>query len=255
LLECHEASKHHLLKFGFFLLDRQTSVSYCGKTCYYAHHTFLLGFPTGWSSCPHQNPRLFLARRVHPLLIYVICEGCRRIKTTSIEQTHLYFFVFIYLSLPCTFASRSLLFFNWKAANPWGSGGIQANLGQPIAAARPDGVSPGRVGFRVSKRPLDCLAYRTSDEPPSACAATHHARRRGYTVTCSCVNTHKPLIGYLPLIGMNWKLEVSWTNQITNWKIWRLCFPIIFAPRYDISSPFKTYCLFSHGKVGYRAKC
>jgi hypothetical protein len=25
-----------------------------GKTCYCAHHTFLLGFPTGWLSCPHQ---------------------------------------------------------------------------------------------------------------------------------------------------------------------------------------------------------
>jgi hypothetical protein len=25
-----------------------------GKTCYCAHHTFLLGFPIGWLSCPHQ---------------------------------------------------------------------------------------------------------------------------------------------------------------------------------------------------------
>jgi hypothetical protein len=24
-----------------------------GKTCYCAHDTFLLGFPTGWLSCPH----------------------------------------------------------------------------------------------------------------------------------------------------------------------------------------------------------
>jgi hypothetical protein len=52
-----------------------------GKTCYYAHHTFLLGFPTGWLSCPHQA--VFLAplqgkkntsaRRVlhaHPLLYF-----------------------------------------------------------------------------------------------------------------------------------------------------------------------------------------
>jgi hypothetical protein len=56
LLECHEASKYHLFKFGFFLLDRLTLISYWGKTCYCARHTFLLGFPTGWSSCPHQGP-------------------------------------------------------------------------------------------------------------------------------------------------------------------------------------------------------
>jgi hypothetical protein len=30
-----------------------------GKTCYCAHHTFPLGFPTGWLSCPHQA--IFLA--------------------------------------------------------------------------------------------------------------------------------------------------------------------------------------------------
>jgi hypothetical protein len=26
-----------------------------GKTCYYAHHTFLLRFTTGWLFCPHQD--------------------------------------------------------------------------------------------------------------------------------------------------------------------------------------------------------
>jgi hypothetical protein len=31
----------------FLLLVRQTLVSYWGKTCCCAHHTFLLGFPTG----------------------------------------------------------------------------------------------------------------------------------------------------------------------------------------------------------------
>jgi hypothetical protein len=29
------------------------------KTCYCAHHTFLLGFPTGWLFCPHKA--VFLA--------------------------------------------------------------------------------------------------------------------------------------------------------------------------------------------------
>ena len=30
--------------------------------------------------------------------------------------------------------------------------GERIDLGQPITAVRPDGVSPGRVGFRVYKR-------------------------------------------------------------------------------------------------------
>jgi hypothetical protein len=30
--------------------------------------------------------------------------------------------------------------------------GGRTDLGQPITAVRPDGVSPGRVGFRVFKR-------------------------------------------------------------------------------------------------------
>jgi hypothetical protein len=28
-----------------------------GKSCCYIHHTFLLGFPTGWSFTMHQGPR------------------------------------------------------------------------------------------------------------------------------------------------------------------------------------------------------
>jgi hypothetical protein len=51
------------------------------------------------------------------------------------------------------------------------------------------GSLPGERGFGSQKRPPDCLAYRAFGEPPSACAAAHRARRRGYTVTCSCVNT------------------------------------------------------------------
>ncbi|KAK1631673.1 hypothetical protein QYE76_005988 [Lolium multiflorum] len=39
-----------------------------------------------------------------------------------------------------------------EAANPRGPRGGQADLGQPIAAASPDGVPPGRAGFRVYKR-------------------------------------------------------------------------------------------------------
>jgi hypothetical protein len=55
-----------------------------GKTYYCAHHTFLLGFPTGWLSCLHQA--VFLAplpgkkktsargvSHAHPLLCLLFC--------------------------------------------------------------------------------------------------------------------------------------------------------------------------------------
>jgi hypothetical protein len=40
---CREASKHHLLKFGFLLLDWLSWFYYWGKICCYAHHTFSWG--------------------------------------------------------------------------------------------------------------------------------------------------------------------------------------------------------------------
>jgi hypothetical protein len=46
-LECLEASKHHPSEVWLSPTGSITSVSYWGKTCYCAHHTFLLGFPTG----------------------------------------------------------------------------------------------------------------------------------------------------------------------------------------------------------------
>ena len=42
------------------------------------------------------------------------------------------------------------------------------------------------------KRPSDCLRTALPDGSPSTWAAVHHPRRRGYTVTCSCVNTCGP---------------------------------------------------------------
>ena len=43
--------------------------------------------------------------------------------------------------------------------------GDKVDLGQPIAAVRPDGVPPGRVGFRVLKsvRRLSCVSRYQTD--------------------------------------------------------------------------------------------
>jgi hypothetical protein len=95
LLECHEASKHHLLKFGFFLLDQQTLVSTEGKTCYCVHHTFLLGFPTGWLCCPHQA--IFLA----PL------PGKKKASARGVSHAHpLLYFSFALLYFACIILSK-----------------------------------------------------------------------------------------------------------------------------------------------------
>jgi hypothetical protein len=48
-----------------------------GKTCYCAHHNFLLGFPTGWLSCPHQA--IFLA----PL------PGKKKTSARGVSHAHL----------------------------------------------------------------------------------------------------------------------------------------------------------------------
>jgi hypothetical protein len=77
-LECHEASKHHLPKFGFLIPTAFGKPWFLteGKTCYCAHHTFLLGFPTGWLSCPHQA--IFLA----PL------PGKKKISAKGVSHAH-----------------------------------------------------------------------------------------------------------------------------------------------------------------------
>jgi hypothetical protein len=42
----------------FSLLSWSTNLGFLteGKSCCYIHHTFLLGFPTGWSSTTHHSP-------------------------------------------------------------------------------------------------------------------------------------------------------------------------------------------------------
>jgi hypothetical protein len=102
------------------------------------------------------NPRVFLAREVQPLLIYV--RGADRLNQHQ-SNKHIYnFFVFIY-SYPCILLLILCRYSRLEAANPRGSRGGQADIGQPIAAARPDGVPPGRAGFLVSKAPagLSCV--------------------------------------------------------------------------------------------------
>ena len=64
----------------------------------------------------------------------------------SIYTFYLYFSFSLVLLLP-----RSSFVLRLQGGEPRGPRGGQANLGQPIAAARPDGVPPGRVGFRVYK--------------------------------------------------------------------------------------------------------
>jgi hypothetical protein len=86
-----------------------------GKTCYYAHHTFLLGFLIGWLSCPHQA--VFLAplpgkkktsvrgvSHAHPLLCFsfallYFCLYCF-IKNTQ-KISFIYSCYFITFSLLC----------------------------------------------------------------------------------------------------------------------------------------------------------
>ena len=104
----------------------------------------------------------------------------------SIYIFYLYFSLLLCSSSSSFFVRSSSL----QGGEPRGPRGDQVDLGQPIAAARPDGVPPGHVGFRVLKS-THRIVLRTAlpDGCPSTRAAVHHPRRRGYTVTCSCANT------------------------------------------------------------------
>ena len=106
------------------------------------------------------NPSLFLAREVQPPLIYLRGDG-RLNNTQSNNQSTFYP---SFTSLPCSFSLVLRSFFVLKGSDPRGSRGGRTDLGQPIAAARPDGVPPGRVGFRVLKsaRRIACVPrFRT----------------------------------------------------------------------------------------------
>ena len=92
-----------------------------------------------------------------------------------------------YLSI--VFLSRSSQFLEFESCKSHVSRGEQIDLGQPIVAALPDGVPPGCVGFRSSKAPADCLAYRAVGRVSFdvSCGASPPVSR--VHVTCSCVNT------------------------------------------------------------------
>ena len=94
------------------------------------------------------NPNLFLAREVQPPLIYLRGDG--RLNNTH-RSNHLPLFIFYLFSLTLVLLlprSSSILL---QGGEPRGPRADQVDLGQPIAAARPDGVPPGRAGFRVYK--------------------------------------------------------------------------------------------------------
>jgi hypothetical protein len=56
--ELSQTSKHHLQpSLSAFLLNDKPWFLNWGKTCYYIHHTFLLGFPTSWSFTTHKDLR------------------------------------------------------------------------------------------------------------------------------------------------------------------------------------------------------
>ena len=100
------------------------------------------------------NP--LLVREVQPPLIYVWGDG--RLNNTQSNKSIYYFFIYV-LSLH-RFLSRSSLFFVFESCESRGSRGERIDLGQPIAAAIPDGVPPGCAGFRVCKsaRRLSCVS-------------------------------------------------------------------------------------------------
>ena len=91
------------------------------------------------------NP--LLVREVQPPLIYVGGDG-RLNNTQSIKS--IYYFFCVHLLLSLTLVSFFLVlrsFFALEGSDPRGSRGERIDLGQPIAAALPDGVPPGGVGF------------------------------------------------------------------------------------------------------------
>ena len=107
------------------------------------------------------NP--LLVREVQPPLIYVGGDG--RLNNTQSNKSIYYFFIYV-LSLH-RFLSRSSLFFVFESCETRGSRGERIDLGKPIAAALPDGVPTGGVGFLgLQKRPSTILRIALSVGSP-----------------------------------------------------------------------------------------
>ena len=129
-----------------------------------------------------------LVRGVQPPLIYVGGDG-RLNNTQSIKS--IYYFFCVHLLLSLTLVSFFLVlrsFFALEGSDPQGSRGESIDLGQPIAAAIPDGSLPGPRGFGSAKAPADCPAYRVVGRVSFdvSCGVSPPASR--VHVTCSCVN-------------------------------------------------------------------
>ena len=95
------------------------------------------------------NPSLFLAREVQPPLIYLRGDG--RLNNTQSNKSSTTFIFYLFSLTLVLLLPRSSFVLLLQGGEPRGPRGGQADLGQPIAAARPDGVPPGRVRFRVLK--------------------------------------------------------------------------------------------------------
>ena len=94
-----------------------------------------------------------LVREVQPPLIYLGGDG--RLNSTQSNKSIYYFFIDV-LSLH----RFSISFFVFESCESRGSRGERIDLGQPIAAALPDGIPPRLVGFRICKstRRLSCVS-------------------------------------------------------------------------------------------------
>ena len=113
------------------------------------------------------NPSLFLAREVQPPLIYLRGDGRLNNNTQSINQSTTFYLLSFLLNPSSSSSSFFVRSSSLQGGEPRGPRGVQFNLGQPIAAAHPDGVPPGRVGFRVPKALACCLVYRAGSRPPA----------------------------------------------------------------------------------------
>ena len=86
-------------------------------------------------------------------------RGNGRLNNTQSTNQYTIFYPRFYFS-PLFFFLVLRSFFLLQGGEPRGSRGERIDLGQPIAAALPDGVPPGGVGFRVCKsaRRLSCIS-------------------------------------------------------------------------------------------------
>jgi hypothetical protein len=84
------------------------------------------------------RPKLGFWTWIQPSLLHTIAK-------TNLQTS-------IFSLSPLFSAHRSSVFFVLESFDLGSLSGGRTDLGQPITVVRPDGVSPGRVGFRVFKR-------------------------------------------------------------------------------------------------------